>query len=77
MKKERSIKDCLDIIFDRMKPGEEFTGLWLAQTVAQMEDKYKWTFPDTILRVARKYHRADFAVKNRRKSIYMKTSYKE
>lgn len=72
MKEKDSIRGCLQIIFDKLKPGEEFSGLWLHDMVAELNNKYTYTYPDTILRCARKYFRDSFRVKNTRKSIYEK-----
>jgi hypothetical protein len=71
--KDLVIKDCLAIIFDRMKNGDSFSGLDLHKWVAELNSAYSFTYPDTVLRVARKYFRALFEVKNHKKSIYVVT----
>ena len=69
--KNESIRECLDVIFERLNNGEQFSGSDLHRWVVELNDKYRFTYHDTILRVARKYHRKDFRRYKPRESIYI------
>lgn len=73
MNKKPCIRECVNTIFDRLKDGEQFSGLELKSWVVLLNDDYTHTFPDTILREARRNHRSEFRKLNPRKSIYVVT----
>ena len=71
MKRETSIRKALFTIFKNMEPGTKFSGLDLKKMVVNIYPQYKDTYPDTILRVARVYHREEYKPFDRNKSIYI------
>lgn len=73
MEQDKNIRECLEVIFDRMKDGEQFSGLELKKWVVQLNSAYEFTYPDTILRTARKFHRNEFKKFKARQSIYVVT----
>lgn len=77
MESNKTIKQCVDSVFNRMKDGDKFSGLQLKEWVVLLNPKYEFTYPDTILREARRNHRNEFRPFNSRKSIYIVTKSKE
>lgn len=77
MKDDLCIRECLEIIFNRMRDGEVFGGLELKRWVVQLNSKYRDTFPDTILREVRRFHRDEFVKYKPRQSLYKVTKPKE
>lgn len=73
--KKPCIRECIDIIFDRLKDGEEFSGYDLQRWVTNINDDYKFTYIETFLRECRRHHRSEYKVKNARKSIYIVTKH--
>lgn len=70
--KDLCIRECVNLIVDKMKIGDEISGWDLQRTVASLNSKYTFTFPDTVLRELRRSHRDEFVCCNPRKSIYKK-----
>lgn len=68
--KNMSIHKCLDKIFENLQPGTEFYGNWIHDRVADLNDKYRYAYPDTILRQVRKYYRDQIICVNPSKSLY-------
>ena len=48
--RKMSIHQCLDKIYENLQPGTEFYGNWIHERVADLNDRYRYGYPDTICR---------------------------
>lgn len=72
MNKKPCIRECINIIFNRLAVGEQFSGYDLQRWIVEINDDYKWTYIESFLREMRRHHSFEYEVVNARKSIYKK-----
>ena len=72
MNKLETINEAVIKVIDEYPKGHQFFGNQLKDDVVKIFPKSLHTYPDTILRAARKHRRSSFRAINKNRSLYEK-----
>ena len=76
MDRVETITEAVKVTIDKWPVGYQFHGNKLKETALRLCPQFRYAYPDTFLRLARRWRRDSFKVVNRNKSLYEKVDSK-